>query len=103
MESQQSPSHDTIREREHYSRLSALSNFSLSDMFDSIRDGSKSVKFPEKLVKVLEQKLQAIAMGKEPGYVLFLLSYTKKLKIVTQILRPISSTYHGPILRPVLS
>lgn len=72
-------------------------------MFDSIRDGSKSVKFPEKLVKVLEQKLQAIAMGKEPGYVLFLLSYTKKLKIVTQILRPISSTYHGPILRPVLS
>jgi len=50
-------------------------------MFDSIRDGSKSVKFPEKLVKVLEQKLQAIAMGKEPGYVLSLLSYTKKLKI----------------------
>jgi len=49
-------------------------------MFDSIRDGSKSVKFPEKLVKVLEQKLQAIAMGKEPGYPLSLAFYTKKLK-----------------------
>ncbi|KXN90433.1 hypothetical protein AN958_04302 [Leucoagaricus sp. SymC.cos] len=40
----------------------------VADMFDSIRDGSKSVKFPEKLLKVLEQKLQAIAMGKDPGY-----------------------------------
>lgn len=40
-------------------------------MFDSIRDGSKSVKFPEKLLKVLEQKLQDIAMGKDPGYVQF--------------------------------
>lgn len=59
--------HESIREREHSSRLSALSNFSLGDMFDSIRDGSKSVKFPEKLLKVLEQKLQAIAMGKDPG------------------------------------
>lgn len=51
--------------REHSSRLSALSNFSISDMFDGIRDGPKSVKFPEKLLKVLEQKLQNIAMGKD--------------------------------------
>jgi hypothetical protein len=49
--------------REHSSRLSALSNFSLGDMF---RDGSKSTKFPEKLLKVLEQKLQDIAMRKDP-------------------------------------
>lgn len=55
-----------VREREHSSRLSALSNFSISDMF---RDGSKSVKFPEKLIKVLEQKLQDIAMGKDAAYV----------------------------------
>lgn len=54
------------REREHSSRLSNLANFSLSDMFKDIRDGHKSVKFPEKLLKVLEQKLQAIAMGKDP-------------------------------------
>ncbi|EGN94917.1 hypothetical protein SERLA73DRAFT_171280 [Serpula lacrymans var. lacrymans S7.3] len=33
-----------------------------------IRDGPKSVKFPEKLLKVLEQKLQDIAMGKEAAY-----------------------------------
>ncbi|KAG5652063.1 hypothetical protein H0H81_006460 [Sphagnurus paluster] len=53
------------REREHSSRLSALSNFSISDMFRDVRDGPKSVKFPEKLLKVLEQKLQDIAMGKD--------------------------------------
>ena len=52
--------------REHSSRLSALSNFSLGDMFRDVRDGSKSTKFPEKLLKVLEQKLQDIAMGKDP-------------------------------------
>ncbi|KAF8064055.1 hypothetical protein FPV67DRAFT_1503362 [Lyophyllum atratum] len=56
------------REREHSSRLSALSNFSISDMFRDVRDGPKSVKFPEKLLKVLEQKLQDIAMGKDPVY-----------------------------------
>ncbi|PBK79212.1 hypothetical protein ARMGADRAFT_175608 [Armillaria gallica] len=39
------------------SRLSALSNFSIGDIFKDIRDGPKSVKFPEKLLKVLEQKL----------------------------------------------
>src|SRR5258708_266280 len=57
------------REREHSSRLSALSNFSLSDMLDGFRDGPKSVKFPEKLLKVLEQKLQDIAMGKDSACV----------------------------------
>ncbi|KAF9481580.1 cytoplasm protein [Pholiota conissans] len=54
--------------REHSYRLSALSNFSIGDMFRDVRDGSKSVKFPEKLLKVLEQKLQNIAMGKEAAY-----------------------------------
>ncbi|KAK7055402.1 hypothetical protein R3P38DRAFT_2846886 [Favolaschia claudopus] len=56
-----------LREREH-SRLSALSNFSIGDIFKDVRDGPKSVKFPEKLLKVLEQKLQNIAMGKDPAY-----------------------------------
>ncbi|TFK71546.1 hypothetical protein BDN72DRAFT_957978 [Pluteus cervinus] len=56
------------REREHSSRLSAIANFSIGDMFKDIRDGHKNVKFPEKLVKVLEQKLQAITMGKDPQY-----------------------------------
>lgn len=54
------------RDREQSSRLSALSNFSIGDMFrDVAGGGSKSTKFPEKLVKVLEQKLQDIAMGKD--------------------------------------
>ena len=52
------------KEKEHSSRLSALSNFSISDVLN-FRDGSKNVKFPEKLMRVLEQKLQDIAMGKD--------------------------------------
>ncbi|KAG5646183.1 hypothetical protein DXG03_004236 [Asterophora parasitica] len=59
---------EMAREREHSSRLSALSNFSISDMFRDVRDGPKSPKFPEKLLKVLEQKLQDIAMGKDSAY-----------------------------------
>ncbi|KAK1226000.1 hypothetical protein PQX77_000667 [Marasmius sp. AFHP31] len=55
------------KEREHSSRLSALSNFSIGDILN-FRDGSKSVKFPEKLLRVLEQKLQDIAMGKDASY-----------------------------------
>ena len=47
--------HVSTESREHSSRLSALSNFSIGDMFRDVRDGSKSVKFPEKLLKVLEQ------------------------------------------------
>ncbi|KAJ6520605.1 hypothetical protein DFH09DRAFT_227803 [Mycena vulgaris] len=57
-----------LRDREPHSRLSALSNFSIGDLFKDVRDGPKSVKFPEKLLKVLEQKLQNIAMGKDPAY-----------------------------------
>ncbi|KAG6377689.1 hypothetical protein JVT61DRAFT_14458 [Boletus reticuloceps] len=59
------------KEKEHHSKISdAISHsiISIGDVFKEIRDGSKSVKFPEKLLKVLEQKLQNIAMGKEPAY-----------------------------------
>lgn len=57
--------------KEHSSRLAALSNFSIGDMIKDLREGpnSKSVKFPDKLIKVLEQKLQDIAMGKDPACV----------------------------------
>jgi hypothetical protein len=58
-----------LRDRDMHSRLSALSNFSIGDLFKDVRDGPKSVKFPEKLLKVLEQKLQNIAMGKDPACV----------------------------------
>lgn len=62
-----------MREKGYSSRLSgAVSNsiVSFGDLFKDInRDGPKSVKFPEKLLKVLEQKLQNIAMGKDPAYV----------------------------------
>jgi hypothetical protein len=53
------------KEREQSSRLSALSSFSLGDLVEGVRDGSKSVKFPEKLIRVLETRLQSIAMGKD--------------------------------------
>jgi hypothetical protein len=56
-----------VRDREQSSRLSALSNFSIGDVFrDVAGGGSKSTKFPEKLLKVLEQKLQDVALGKDP-------------------------------------
>lgn len=62
------------RDRDHASRFSdAISNsiFSIGDMFrDVTRDGSKSVKFPEKLLKVLEGKLANIAMGKDAACVI---------------------------------
>jgi hypothetical protein len=66
---------------EHYSRMSAAfssSIYSIGDLFKDIRDGpgSKSVKFPEKLLKVLEQKLQDIAMRKDPACVSFLFHVT---------------------------
>lgn len=60
------------KEKEHHYKISgAISHsiISIGDIFKEIRDGSKSVKFPEKLLKVLEQKLQNIAMGKEATYV----------------------------------
>ncbi|CAL1698172.1 unnamed protein product [Somion occarium] len=56
------------RERDYSARISgALSNsiFSLGDLF---RDGAKGVRFPKDLLKALEQKLQDIAMGRDPGY-----------------------------------
>ncbi|KAI9463515.1 hypothetical protein F5148DRAFT_1211265 [Russula earlei] len=61
------------KEREHSSRISgAISNSitSFGDVFRDVtaRDGSKSVRFPEKLLKVLENRLENIAMGKDPGY-----------------------------------
>ncbi|KAF9528741.1 hypothetical protein CPB83DRAFT_853670 [Crepidotus variabilis] len=56
-------------EREHVSRLAAFTNFNIGDMFRDVgRDGSKSVKFPDKMIKVLEQRLQDIAMGRDSTY-----------------------------------
>jgi len=63
-----------VREKEHHSRLQgAISSsiFSIGDLFKDMRDGSKSVKFPERLMKLLEQKVQDVAMKKDPACVLF--------------------------------
>ncbi|OJT15692.1 hypothetical protein TRAPUB_5070 [Trametes pubescens] len=56
------------RERDYSARIhGALSNsiFSIGDLF---RDGQKGVRFPKDLIKVLEQKLQDIAMGRDPAF-----------------------------------
>jgi len=63
------------KEREHSSRISGAISQSITSIGDVFRDvtareGSKNVKFPEKLLKVLEQRLENIAMGKDPAYVL---------------------------------
>ena len=63
---------ETTRERDYSSRLSGAisgSIVSIGDVFKDYRDGTKAVRFPRDLLKVLEQKLQDIAMGKDPAYV----------------------------------
>lgn len=65
------------RDKEQPSKLSgALSSsiFSVGDLFRDTRDGSKTARFGKDLPKVLEQKLQDIAMGKDPAYVVRSLS-----------------------------
>ena len=59
------------REREQ-PRISSLSSsiYSIGDLFKDLREGPKSVRFPKDLVKVLEHKLQLIAMGKDPACVM---------------------------------
>lgn len=65
-----------VREKDYSSRLSgAISNslFTLGDLFKD-SNGPKNVRFPKDLLKVLEQKLQDIAMGKDAACVLSLTS-----------------------------
>lgn len=65
-----STSQSEARESKDYSTriTNAVSSsiLSIGDLLKDVgRDGPKSVKFPEKLIKVLELKLQSVAMGKE--------------------------------------
>ncbi|KAG8835271.1 hypothetical protein FRC17_004578 [Serendipita sp. 399] len=58
--------------RDYQSRLSSITN-SFAAFGDLIRDmggrdGPKQVKFPEKFLKVLDQRMQDIAMGKDQTY-----------------------------------
>lgn len=62
--------------RDYQLRLSGITN-SFSAFGDLIkdmagRDGPKPVKFPDKLLKVLDQRMQDIAMGKDQVYVAWL-------------------------------
>jgi hypothetical protein len=63
------------KDKEHSHLRGALSSsmaiFNVGDLFRDIRDGPKSVKFPEKLLKVLEQRLENIAMGRDSSCVSF--------------------------------
>lgn len=64
---------DAPREQRDYSSRwsGAISGsiVSIGDVFKDYRDGTKAVRFPKDLLKVLEQKLQDIAMGKDPACV----------------------------------
>ena len=64
------PTQETRKDdvKEHHSRLSNITAPMdlLGGLFrDAGRDGNRSVKFPEKLLKVLDTKMQNIAMGKD--------------------------------------
>lgn len=59
------------KDRDYSARLQGAlqsSILSLGDLFKDPRDGGKGVRFPKDLLKVLEQKLQDIAMGKDAAY-----------------------------------
>ncbi|KIY48530.1 hypothetical protein FISHEDRAFT_43123 [Fistulina hepatica ATCC 64428] len=61
----------SVHEPSHTRRISKhrVSDEELfSDLFKDISGSSKSVKFPEKLLKILEQRLKNIAMGKDAEY-----------------------------------
>ena len=59
------PSNGEVQREKKHSISSSI--ISIGDLFKDFRDGSKSVKFPEKRIKVLEQRLEDIAMGKDPA------------------------------------
>ena len=72
----ESPQNSNRENKEHCNHLWAIQNsiFSISDLFKDIgQEGPKSVNFPEKMFKVLEMKVQHIAMGKDAAYVFSLL------------------------------
>lgn len=56
------------RESFHTSRLTGAISSSLNSVTDLFRDpsGNRGAKFPDKLFKVLDLKMQNIAMGKDP-------------------------------------
>ncbi|KAI0632969.1 hypothetical protein C8Q77DRAFT_858545 [Trametes polyzona] len=56
------------RERDYSSRIQGALSSSIFSIGDLFRDGQKGVRFPKDLIKVLEQKLQDIAMGKDAAY-----------------------------------
>ncbi|THH29980.1 hypothetical protein EUX98_g4219 [Antrodiella citrinella] len=65
-----SPAEPEAKERDYAARLGSISSsiFSVGDLYRDMRDGTKVVRYPKDLLKVLEQKLQDIAMGKDPAY-----------------------------------
>lgn len=75
----QAESREREREREREQpKISSLSSsiYSIGDLFKDLREGPKSAKFPKDLVKVLENKLQLIAMGRDPACVTVSARYT---------------------------
>ena len=61
---------DPREQRDHTSRISEAISHSFYSIGDMLKDAgvggsSKSVKFPEKLLKVMGQRLESIALGRD--------------------------------------
>lgn len=88
------------RESFHTSRLTGAISSSFSSVTDLFRDpsGNRGAKFPDKLFKVLDLKMQNIAMGKDPQSV----SLYPPLHLLTdfplQIQRPVHPSRYRRIL-----
>jgi len=88
--------------RDVSTKLTAYTS-SLYDSFTDLlgdfagRDGSKAVRFPERLIKVLEGKLQDIFMAKDPKYGTSLTLSCLANMNTLQVHRFTNPTYHGPL------
>lgn len=90
------------KERDYAGRLGSISSsiFSVGDLFRDLRDGTKTVRYPKDLIKVLEQKLQDIAMGKDPAYAPTALTYrtTPYIAVIVQLPRAAGTADDGRFL-----
>lgn len=93
---------EATKERDYASRVSGAisgSIVSIGDVFKDYRDGTKAVRFPKDLLKVLEQKLQDIAMGKDSAYAFrSYIASLYQLNSKDQVFRPVDPADDGRFL-----
>jgi hypothetical protein len=92
---------DKDKDKEYSSRISGALSNSIISITDLFKDGNKSVKFPKDLLKVLESRLQSIAMGRDPAYVQLVISPSNSFDFTSrysdQLVRRTMAVFYGQI------